>query len=137
MYPDYLWVFGFLVGLDVSSHYFMMVATYTKGGDSHKMVSKDDNALLHLYYSNKLFMVINCAGAEVLYIALYVVYYTHGAPLGFDIGPLPTAQMGWCVALAYLMAPFCALKQVINLVQLKFAGDVCIEYEFKKDQKKN
>jgi CDP-diacylglycerol--inositol 3-phosphatidyltransferase len=58
VFPDYLFLFQFLQGLDLSSHYMHMYSSLSGGAASHKIISETGNRFLRLYYSNKVCIVL-------------------------------------------------------------------------------
>jgi CDP-diacylglycerol--inositol 3-phosphatidyltransferase len=64
-----------------------------------------------------------CFGNELFFVALYLMKWVH-TPLGYTlpiVGPLT-----WASALALACAPICALKNVINIVQLWKASKILV-----------
>ena len=53
-----------LIGLDISSHWYQMVATHASGKSSHKTIDLTQNLLLRLYYTNRKVLFLVCAGNE-------------------------------------------------------------------------
>lgn len=110
------------------------------GNKSHKTVQSDVSRILKLYYDpvsdvhtssccetnsryyKKLLFTI-CFGNELFFVALYLMKWVD-TPLGYTlpiIGPLT-----WASALAMACAPICALKNVINVVQLWKASKILV-----------
>lgn len=102
--PKNFFFIALLAGGDYASHWAQMYAAAINGGH-HKNVSVDRNWLLRFYYGNKPFMFLNCVGQEAFLIALYVFSSQT------SIGPIAY----WVMMVS---APFGALKQLINVIQL-------------------
>ncbi|KAI4527510.1 CDP-diacylglycerol--inositol 3-phosphatidyltransferase [Schizophyllum commune Tattone D] len=120
-YPEYALVFQFLIALDFSSHYMHMYSSLATGNSSHKTVQSSVSRILSLYYSARMLFII-CAGNELFFVALYLMKWVH-TPIGLGYHPaLPYAaaltQLTWPQLIALLSFPICALKNVINIVQL-------------------
>ncbi len=98
---------GCLITLDISSHYAHMYVSQMRGGGSHKDLPKDANVILRLYYTNRWFLGICCAGPEVVILALYMLKFQSEAAY----------WTFWTWSL-YAAFPFFALKQVMNAIQL-------------------
>ncbi|TRM61902.1 CDP-alcohol phosphatidyltransferase-domain-containing protein [Schizophyllum amplum] len=136
-YPEYALVFQFLIALDFSSHYMHMYSSLATGNSSHKTVQSSVSRILSLYYSSVSishhaptcarshlpdFLFIICAGNELFFVALYLIKWVH-TPIGLGYHPsLPfaavLAHLTWPELVALLSFPICALKNVINVVQL-------------------
>ncbi|GAQ84622.1 phosphatidylinositol synthase [Klebsormidium nitens] len=134
LYKDYwLACLGLLV-LDVASHWLQMYSTFLVSKTSHKDVDARAFFLLRLYYRYRAVMGYCCIGAEVLYLCLYLLH----DPLYWGWPALPAwahTERGAVYWLAGLAAPGWAVKQVVNLVQLKTAADVCVSYDVERLQK--
>lgn len=102
--PRYFFFIALLAGGDYASHWAQMYAAAI-GGGHHKNVGADRNWLLRFYYTNKPFMFLNCVSQEAFLIAFYV-FASHA----------PIADFAYKVML--VSAPFGALKQLINVIQL-------------------
>ena len=103
MYPQYLFVFQLLVGLDLSSHYMHIVASSKQGHKSHKDCDSSTPTLMKLYYTNKIFLFSICGGNEVFFICLYGLRWFPGMLLN-----------GLLVA----TFPVFLFKQIMNVIQL-------------------
>ncbi|KAK1232946.1 hypothetical protein PQX77_003860 [Marasmius sp. AFHP31] len=122
-YPTYAIFFQFLIALDFSSHYMHMYR-------SHKLVTSDVSRILWLYYNDSRTLFLICAGNELFFVALYLVKWT-STPLPVDLTPLPVVGawlkgLTYAQAIALLSFPICALKNVINLVQLWKASKILV-----------
>ncbi|KLO12598.1 CDP-diacylglycerol--inositol 3-phosphatidyltransferase, partial [Schizopora paradoxa] len=101
VYPTFALAFQFLITLDFSSHYMYMYSSLVTGSKSHKSVTSDVSRILSLYYSPTILFVF-CAGNELFFVALYLIKW----------------NQPWAIPLAYCAAPFCFIKNVVNMVQL-------------------
>lgn len=88
------------------------------GSKSHKTVTSDVSRILSLYYSPvriynarkyikgllllQTILFVFCAGNELFFVALYLIKW----------------NQPWATPLAYGAAPFCFIKNVVNMVQL-------------------
>lgn len=119
------WAFSLQISavLDIASHWLHLHANDLAGGLSHKQSS---NPLLHLYYTNRLFLGFMCAGNEAFYLLLYAGAFWPGPAL-FSI-PLT-------YYLAALAAPVAFVKSVISLVHLGTAAAHVVEYVEKQRRK--
>lgn len=118
--PDSLWLFGSLQGLDLASHWFHMYSTMTTGGH-HKSAEtlKARNFVLRAYYSSYPLFAYLCVGAELTYVALYVLFYSPELSVG------PVFLKDVCL---YLFAPACVLKNVVNVAQLCSASQLLVKH---------
>lgn len=114
-YPDYAVAFQLLVSLDLASHYMHMYATLTSGSSSHKKVG-EKSQLLKLYYTNTSVLFGICAANELFFVALYLwsFDFAYENPW-FTVNGQPVT---WVVCMGAVTAPWCALKQVINVIQM-------------------
>ncbi|KAL5561208.1 hypothetical protein UlMin_030955 [Ulmus minor] len=127
-------VFLSLLALDIGSHWMQMYSTFLSGKVSHKDVKDSTSWLFRLYYGNRMFMAYCCVACEVLYISLFLLSKNltenlvdvllgsakQSIPLSILIG---LSLFGW------------AVKQAVNVIQLKTAADVCVLYDIDKKQK--
>lgn len=127
-------IFLSLLALDITSHWFQMYSTFLAGKASHKDVKDSTNWLLKAYYGNRLFMCYCCAASEVLYIMLYLLagdqsqsvidVFVNAVKQGFLLSiPAVFSLFGW------------AIKQVINVIQMKTAADVCVLYDINRKER--
>jgi len=73
LYKDHWGLYTFLLVLDISSHWFQMYSTLSKGATTHK---GSDNALLNFYYTFPYALLIFCCGAEMMVVILYLLAFT-------------------------------------------------------------
>ncbi|KAL3535798.1 hypothetical protein ACH5RR_004259 [Cinchona calisaya] len=125
-------IFIALLALDISSHWLQMYSTFLMGKSSHKDVKDSSNSwLFRAYYRSRMFMGYCCASCEVLYIMLFLL-------AGKQIESLPlvlenAVKQSWVKAGILGLAGFgCGIKQLVNLIQMKTAADVCVLYDIKK-----
>lgn len=108
LFPKFYFVFALLAAGDYSSHWAQMYSAALLGSH-HKVLAADRNWLLRFYYSNKPFMFLNCLGQEAFLIALY------GWKQSAESHPFMLDIAFWVMVICF---PFCALKQLINVIQL-------------------
>ncbi|CAJ2656582.1 probable CDP-diacylglycerol--inositol 3-phosphatidyltransferase 2 isoform X2 [Trifolium pratense] len=127
-------IFLSLLALDIGSHWFQMYSTFLAGKASHKDVKDSTNWLFRAYYGNRMFMAYCCVSCEVLYLILFYLAENQTETLAdvlssnlqkitlvsFLIG---TSLFGW------------ATKQIINVIQMKTAADMCVLYDIDKKHK--
>ena len=121
LYPGYWGCFALLITLDIVSHWCQMYAKLAQGRSSHKGSS---NPALHFYYTFPYALLVFCVGNELCFVSLYL--------LSFSWPPPWTAV--WRTAL-YLSFPICALKQIMNLVQLYDSCNEICEMDLPTQQK--
>ncbi|XP_072989402.1 probable CDP-diacylglycerol--inositol 3-phosphatidyltransferase 2 isoform X2 [Typha latifolia] len=107
-------IFLLLLGLDITSHWFQMYSTFLSGKTSHKDVKDKNNWLLKAYYGHRPFMAFCCVASEV---CLSTIKETPLLSLSFFV-----TLIGW------------AVKQVINVIQMKTAADSCVFYDTKRSK---
>ncbi|CAB4252084.1 similar to Saccharomyces cerevisiae YPR113W PIS1 Phosphatidylinositol synthase [Maudiozyma barnettii] len=107
-YPTWGPFFQVLLALDITSHYMHMYASLAISGGSHKNVTKESSALLHLYYSRRDVLFTVCFFNESFFGGLYWMafdkYYTAGK---------------WIAIISF---PLWAFKQFANVIQLQRAA---------------
>jgi CDP-diacylglycerol--inositol 3-phosphatidyltransferase len=134
VYKSYVLLFLGLFALDISSHWLQMYSTLLGSKTSHKDMSDSKSWLLSAYYKYRIFMGFCAVGSEVLFVVLYLL-------------PNPTGDLLEAIKLAYqeqsilffiglIAAPGFAIKQWINVVQMKAAADITIEYDIIRDSMK-
>jgi len=114
LYPQYLLWFQLSVILDITSHWAHIWAGLLSGKTSHKLIHPTENPILRIYYSSKPVLFTLCAGSELFYGGLYLLYFTEGTVnvsiQDYDIGLLRLVT--------YASAPLAILKSFVNLIQL-------------------
>jgi CDP-diacylglycerol--inositol 3-phosphatidyltransferase len=133
-YADYALLFQFLITLDFSSHYMHMYSSLTTGSESHKKVKSEVSRILSLYYNPKILFIV-CAGNELFYVALYLMK-SDTSRIGYLFLnllphlPAPLARvllnLTWAQLMAIITFPICALKNIINIVQLWKASKILV-----------
>lgn len=131
LYPDSYHLFAFGLGLDISSHWFHMYSSI-KSGAHHKSDKAQTNFIMRLYYGNFYFFGYLCVGAEVFYIALYLLAFSDDSGIGGFGGYL---AVYFIRAVVYLCAPGNFLKQFVNVVQLLGAADLCVARDVAEKRK--
>eukprot|EP01087_Luapelamoeba_hula_P012728 TRINITY_DN357_c0_g1_i1.p1 TRINITY_DN357_c0_g1~~TRINITY_DN357_c0_g1_i1.p1 ORF type:complete len:228 (-),score=34.12 TRINITY_DN357_c0_g1_i1:111-794(-) len=115
-YPTYILVFLLLVALDITSHYAHLYSSLVNGSKSHKTIDPKKNPWLFLYYHNRAVLGGLCAGNEIFFVGLYLCHFFTGP---FNILAVLTALSG---------VPM-ALKQAMNVVQLKQAAEDLVDFD--------
>ncbi|KAF2360517.1 CDP-alcohol phosphatidyltransferase [Trinorchestia longiramus] len=108
-YPRYLFWFQLSVTIDIACHWLHLHTSLLEGRTSHKSSAANPNFILRLYYTSRTILFLMCAGNELFYASLYLLYFTEGPSLLFGLGL-------WR-ALCYLLLPVAALKSVLALMQ--------------------
>ncbi|CAM6046902.1 unnamed protein product [Sphagnum compactum] len=141
-YKAWYGLFLGLLALDISSHWLQMYSTFLSSKTSHKDMGDSKSTLLRLYYHNRYFMGYCCIGAEVLMIPLL------SECLGFLLNNRSLLECGQVTIQAIsaktifgllLLAslPGCVIKQLVNVVQIKTAADLCVNYDIQKQKSKS
>ncbi|XP_062087317.1 probable CDP-diacylglycerol--inositol 3-phosphatidyltransferase 2 [Humulus lupulus] len=126
-------VFLSLLALDIASHWLQMYSTFLSGKVSHKDVKDSTNWLFKLYYGNRMFMAYCCVACEVLYILLFLLAKNDTENL-MDI-LISSAKQNALLAILVSLSLFgWAVKQAVNVIQLKTAADVCVVYDVEKNK---
>ncbi|XP_077217139.1 CDP-diacylglycerol--inositol 3-phosphatidyltransferase 1-like isoform X2 [Tasmannia lanceolata] len=108
-------IFLSLLALDIASHWLQMYSTFLAGKANHKDVKDSSNWLFKAYYGNRLFMGYCCVASEV-----FVNTVKKTPLLSF---PAVLVIIGW------------AIKQTVNVIQMKTAADVCVLYDINRNQR--
>ncbi|KAI8023730.1 CDP-diacylglycerol--inositol 3-phosphatidyltransferase 1 [Camellia lanceoleosa] len=127
-------VFLSLLALDIASHWLQMYSTFLVGKVSHKDVSDSTNWLFKAYYGNRIFMCYCCVACEVLYIILFLLAKNQNENLKNVIMDA-TKQNSVLSVLLVLLVVGWAIKQAVNVIQIKTAADACVDYDINKKQK--
>ncbi|CAO2825835.1 unnamed protein product [Amaranthus hypochondriacus] len=127
-------VFLSLLALDIASHWFQMYSTFLSGKASHKDVKDSSSWLFRLYYGNRMFMAFCCVSCEVLYIILFLLAKTQSEDL-LDVLVSSGRQSLPLSILIVLVLFGWAVKQTINVIQLKTAADACVLHDINRKQK--
>ncbi|KAF5443666.1 hypothetical protein F2P56_036204 [Juglans regia] len=127
-------IFLSLLALDIASHWLQMYSTFLFGRASHKDVKDSTNWLFKAYYGNRIFMAYCCVSCEVLYIILFLVAKNQTNDV-IDV-LVYTAKQNSLLSLLVALALFgWAIKQAINIIQMKTAADLCVLYDINKKQR--
>uniref|UniRef100_A0A0E0JUW8 CDP-diacylglycerol--inositol 3-phosphatidyltransferase n=1 Tax=Oryza punctata TaxID=4537 RepID=A0A0E0JUW8_ORYPU len=98
---------------------------------SHKDVKDTGNWLLKLYYGHRPFMAFCCVASEVLYIILFLFADEKSTSLlNVCRDLLKQSPLTVFVFISTLVG--WALKQVINVIQMKSAADACVVFDLKR-----
>ncbi|KAK7250739.1 hypothetical protein RIF29_33374 [Crotalaria pallida] len=127
-------VFLSLLALDIASHWLQMYSTFLLGKASHKDVKDSTNWLFKAYYGNRMFMAYCCVSCEVLYLILFYLAENQTEKL-MDVLAINLQKAS---ILSFLIAASVfgwSIKQVINVIQMKTAADVCVLNDIDKKQK--
>lgn len=122
-----------LLALDISSHWLQMYSTFLAGKASHKDVKDSTSWLFKLYYGNRMFMCFCCVACEVLYITLFLIAHKQNENL-MDVIATSLKQGSALSCLLALSLFGWSIKQIINVIQMKTAADVCVLYDMEKKQ---
>ncbi|EXC16573.1 CDP-diacylglycerol--inositol 3-phosphatidyltransferase 1 [Morus notabilis] len=123
-----------LLALDIASHWLQMYSTFLSGKVSHKDVKDSTSWLFKLYYGNRMFMAYCCVACEVLYILLFLLAKNQTENL-MDVLVNSTKQNVLLGGLVVVSLFGWAVKQAVNVIQLKTAADVCVLYDIEKKQR--
>eukprot|EP00271_Cylindrocystis_brebissonii_P005573 TRINITY_DN17683_c0_g1_i1.p1 TRINITY_DN17683_c0_g1~~TRINITY_DN17683_c0_g1_i1.p1 ORF type:complete len:222 (+),score=25.33 TRINITY_DN17683_c0_g1_i1:285-950(+) len=133
LYPEQFGALFALLVLDIASHWLQTYSTFLTERSSHKDVAEGDIWLLRLYYRSRLFMGYCCVGAEVLYLALVLLKDDNFRDN--STAEIPGLRFhDFVKILAWVACPGWAIKQIVNLVQMKSAADVCVRYDMNKEK---
>ncbi|KAJ4880039.1 putative CDP-diacylglycerol--inositol 3-phosphatidyltransferase 2 [Raphanus sativus] len=127
-------VFLSLLALDIASHWLQMYSTFLSGKTSHKDVKDSTSWLFRLYYGNRMFMGYCCVSCEVLYIILFLIAKNHTENL-MNVLVESLTQFSPLFLLLALSIFGWSIKQIINVIQMKTAADVCVQYDIEKQHK--
>jgi CDP-diacylglycerol--inositol 3-phosphatidyltransferase len=90
-------------------------SSLSHGLDSHKSVDKTQNFLLRIYYNNKLVLFLLCAFNEIYWVLLYLAAYSKHQTIVTVFGGY---EIEFYNLLSLLCLPFCAMKHLMNFIQL-------------------
>ncbi|KAL9243831.1 hypothetical protein vseg_017673 [Gypsophila vaccaria] len=127
-------IFLSLLALDIASHWFQMYSTFLSGKVSHKDVKDSSSWLFRAYYGNRMFMAFCCVSCEVLYIILFLLARSQSEDV-IDVIISSARQSLPLFILEALVLFGWAVKQSINVIQLKTAADACVLYDINIKQK--
>ncbi|KAM7479453.1 hypothetical protein LguiA_027666 [Lonicera macranthoides] len=127
-------VFLSLLALDIASHWLQMYSTFLVGKASHKDVNDSTSWLFKAYYGNRMFMGYCCVACELLYITLFLLAKNQTENITDVLVDAWRQSLLHAVLLALLIFGW-AIKQSINVIQMKTAADLCVLYDINKKQK--
>ena len=113
LYPNWMFLLQISLVIDISAHWLHMHSTLLGGAESHKAIDLSANPILYHYYTNRKILFFMCAGNELFYASLYLLYFTSG-PIFLGLSLLK--------ALAVICAPIAFAKSAISLVHLYAAS---------------
>jgi len=117
-YPKWALFFQLWAAIDVASHWLHLHAATVKGSESHKKIDLSGNPILRLYYNSRKVLFTMCAGNELWFSMVYLLYFGEG-PAVLTVGRYAIGL--WRVIL-YAVTPIMVLKQIISLVHLYTAA---------------
>ena len=135
--------------IDIASHWLHLHGADLVQQNTHKQSS---NPILHLYYTNKMFLGLMCAGNEGFYLFLYIraffpgIYFlkkkstttfkfdffrtNHALLLIFSPISGPTLfSIHLMSYLTFLMFPVAFVKTAISIVHLFTAADTVVQFD--------
>ncbi|KAG6761682.1 hypothetical protein POTOM_034911 [Populus tomentosa] len=128
-------VFLSLLALDIGSHWLQMYSTFLLGKASHKDVKDSTNWLFKAYYGNRMFMAYCCVACEVLYISLFLLAQNETEKKLMDVLKASITG-GSLVSVVVVLSLFgWAIKQLVNIIQMKTAADVCVLHDINKKER--
>ncbi|CAL0304274.1 unnamed protein product [Lupinus luteus] len=127
-------VFLSLLALDIASHWLQMYSTFLRGKASHKDVKDSTNWLFKAYYGNRIFMAYCCVSCEVLYLILFYLAENHTEKL-MDVLKINLQKISILSVLIATSLFGWAIKQIINIIQMKTAADVCVLHDIDRKHK--
>ena len=113
LYTDQVWLWGGLAAIDLVSHYAHMYANlalehyHGRVHGSHKEIESRKPWVLQLYYGRKAILGTIVAGAEILYLAAYGLYF---AEEGSPIANFLTLSLWFGILVG-------GCKQILNVIQ--------------------
>ncbi|KAK3858362.1 hypothetical protein Pcinc_035445 [Petrolisthes cinctipes] len=108
-YPSYMFLFQLSSTIDIACHWLHLHTTIMSGQDSHKGKEANHNLLLRIYYSSRPVLFCMCAGNELFYASLYLMYFSEG--------PQVIGGLGLWRCLVYVLLPVAVLKSILALMQ--------------------
>ncbi|KAM5152655.1 CDP-diacylglycerol--inositol 3-phosphatidyltransferase [Mantella aurantiaca] len=118
LYPSYTLLFQLSMSLDIASHWLHLHSSILKGSDSHKTIDLSGNPVLRLYYTSRPVLFMMCAGNELFYCMLYLLYFTEGPAVA--LGPL--GALGIFRLIFWVSCPISLLKSGISLLHMLTAS---------------
>ncbi|CAJ0931324.1 unnamed protein product, partial [Mesorhabditis belari] len=116
-YPSSAFWFQMSAVIDIASHWLHLHATDLTRKASHKQSS---NPILHLYYTDRLFLGFMCGANEAFYMLMYLrAWYPGPSILGVHLMSI------FCV----LAFPFAFVKAGISLIHLATAAQTVVDHD--------
>lgn len=144
LYPSHHVVFLSLIMLDIFSHWFQMYSTLATGSSTHKDVHSK-SFIVRFYYQHRMFMGFCCVCCEVLYLCVYLLHWEQyrswgRVPLPAALRPhlnglLPAGGVPGVALLALVALPGTAIKQMINVVQMRAAMALLVLHDRRKERR--
>jgi len=131
--PCFMFFLGMLA-LDIASHWLQMYSTFLSSKTSHKDVKDNKSWLMKVYYQRRLFMGYCCISAEVLYLILYELAENPSDSV-VKVFMAALKKKSPLMLLGLLALPGWAIKQIVNLVQIKTAAETCVLYDLNRSQR--
>jgi len=108
-YPKATFLFQVSMCIDISCHWLHLHTSLLEGRGSHKFVDPTGHWAMKLYYTDRKVLFFMCAGNEIFYAMLYLLYFTTGpfymVPLLAVITlPVAVAKSGIACLQGYLAA---------------------------------
>src|SRR3990167_1314626 len=128
LYYDYRHTCMILIVLDISSHWFRVVASLLTGR-GHKSIKASNSIfirILHNYYHSRLVLSVVCLGNELFYIFAYMNYYAPAWKIFEGSHPIFFYLMILCF-------PVFLYKQILSLIQLQYSAVEIVEWELEND----
>jgi CDP-diacylglycerol--inositol 3-phosphatidyltransferase len=127
LYPKWTPTLLFAQMLDLGSHWYHMYSVSTESGH-HKSAEAlaDRNVVLRAFYGIYPLFAYLCVGAELTWVALYVLAHEPD----FAVGPLRLVDVT-----TYVFAPACVMKNVVNMAQFGSAAQNLAERDMEKKAK--
>ncbi|CAJ0579814.1 unnamed protein product, partial [Mesorhabditis spiculigera] len=120
LYPSSAFWFQMSAVVDIASHWLHLHATDINGKSTHK---ESKNPILHLYYTDRLFLGFMCGANEAFYMLMYLRAWFPG-PTIFGVH-----LMSIFCTIAF---PFAFVKAAISLIHLGTAAQTVVEHDQKQ-----
>lgn len=114
-YPRWMILFQLSMIIDIASHWIHLYTSQLQGKASHKFIDASANPVMHIYYTSRPVLFIMCAGNELFYCMLYLLYFTEGPTI-------PAIGLGVFRAVLYISIPIAIAKTLISLLQMVVAS---------------
>ncbi|XP_054712074.1 CDP-diacylglycerol--inositol 3-phosphatidyltransferase-like [Uloborus diversus] len=111
-YPKWMILFQISMIIDIASHWIHQQVSLMQGKTSHKFIDASANPVIKIYYTSRPVLFFMCAGNELFYSMLYLVYFTPG-PTVFG--------MGLFYLILYISTPVAIVKSLIAVLQMAVA----------------